>query len=203
MLIIALGVLLAKDMRTVHLLMTETILIFLYYKEYRKALKYLLLYLILLGLLYILPEKAGTGKYMFLLFLRMYPMFSIASLFASTPVNLIMMEGEKYHLPKKILWMICILFRFLSLIRLEIKDIILGMRSRGIFPFTYEGIVLPLIVRSLRLSEELTCAARFRGMEAEGKRICIYERKTIRKDQVAFFLFAGIEVAIFQMGVIL
>lgn len=150
------------------------------------------------ALLRILPSSVGVVTIMVFLMLRMMPMLAIGSLLWSTPPGVIMVAGAKLRMPRMVLVMICVFMRLIPVIREEMAVIQQGIRARGLLPHwysillhpkrSYECFVLPLIIRGLRLSGEITCAAEFRGMESTTPRSTIY---TIAKGRRSLYSFSA------------
>lgn len=167
-----------------HLLMLLSLLYLFAHGGRRQVLRCAIGYTAASCLLTILPSGLGTALMIVYLTLRMLPVLMIGTLLIASPPGAVLWCGARMRLPQKVLIMICILFRFSSVIRVEMAAIRQGIRARGILPhwysvllhpaMAYECFVLPLIIRGLKLSTELTCAAQFRGVESRCPRSCIY-----------------------------
>ena len=167
-----------------HLLMLLSLGYLLLQGKTRQSLLCALWYTVAFGLVSILPSGIGTALMIIYLSLRMLPVLIIGALLISSPPSAILYSGARMRLPQHVLIMLCVLFRFSSVIRIEMAAIRQGIRARGILPrwysaflhpaMAYECFVLPLIIRGLKLSTELTCAAQFRGIESQNLRSCIY-----------------------------
>jgi energy-coupling factor transport system permease protein len=169
-----------------HLLMLISLIYFLLHGRRRFSLSYALGYAAAFYLMTILPSGIVTGSIRLIihLFLRMLPVLMIGTLLVSSPPSTFLWSGARMHLPQHILIMLCVLLRYSSVLRIEMAAIRQGIRARGIFPRwysaflhpvrAYECFTLPLIIRGLKLSVEITCAAQFRGIESSRLRSCIY-----------------------------
>lgn len=167
-----------------HLLMLLSLLYLFAHGSRRQSLRCAIGYAAASSLLTILPSGLGTALMIVYLTLRMLPVLMIGTLLIASPPGAVLWSGARMRLPRQVLIMICILFRFSSVIRIEMASIRQGIRARGILPrwysillhpaMAYECFVLPLIIRGLKLSAELTCAAQFRGVESRRPRSCIH-----------------------------
>ncbi len=168
-----------------HLLTGLCLLYLISLARFPSALRNAVIYICLWLMVYLLPTSVGSVTVVFFMYIKVLPMFAIGMVLISTPPNVLMWTGARMHLPQKALLAIGILLRFFTVIRLEIQAIYQGIRARGMFPHwysvllhpaqSYECLVLPLILRALKLSTELTCAAEFRGVESQAMRTCIYQ----------------------------
>lgn len=185
LLLAAFSVVLCGHMIQLHLLMGISLLYLISQHKFSAAVMYLLIYLLFWMLIYILPARVGSVGVVVLVTLRMMPMLAIGNALLTTPPDVILTAGYKMRISRQGLAAICILLRFSSVIRQEMSAITQGIRARGLLPHwhsiflhpvaSYECFILPLIIRALRLSSELTCAAEFRGVESDSARTCIYD----------------------------
>ena len=167
-----------------HLLMAISICYVWHEKGIYRAGMLLFVYSVITVLVSILSQGAGGIAAAMFLFMRMLPLFAIGSVLASSPASSLLYVSDRMYLPHCVIIMICVLLRFSSMIRQEMASIVQGIRARGLLPHwysiflhpiqSYECFVLPLIIRGLKLSGELTCAAEFRGIESECRRTTIY-----------------------------
>lgn len=169
-----------------HLLMLMSLTYFLFNGKWRSGLGYAIGYVVAFYLISILPSGIVTGsiRMIIYLFLRMLPVLMVGKLLVSLPPDTFLWSGSRMRLPQHVLIMLCVLLRYLSVLRIEMESIRQGIRARGIFPRwysvllhparAYECFILPLIIRGLKLSMEITCAAQFRGVESRRPRSCIY-----------------------------
>ncbi len=86
---------------------------------------------------------------------------------------------QTLHLPKHIIIIIAVILRFFPTLKIELKNIQNAMKLRGIgFNFknlltkpirTFEFSAVPLVMRSMTLSDGLSAAAMSRGLDLERK----------------------------------
>ena len=167
-----------------HFLMAISILYVFIEKGLRRAISFLIAYVVVSALVQLLSYGAGGIAAAMYLFVRMMPLFAIGNVLATSPASTLLYVSDKMKFPRNVVIMVCILLRFSSMIYEEISSIRQGIRARGLLPHwysiflhpvqSYECFVLPLIIRGLKLSNELTCAAEFRGIESKCQRSSIY-----------------------------
>lgn len=193
-----------------HLMVLASALYMLGNKLSKKSLSFVLLYIALMAILSILPTGAGTATIILYTFARMIPMIMIGMVLIHSTPSSIMSAFERVYVPKPVLIMICILIRFFPVVLLEMKAIRDGIRARGIFPqwysallhpiMSYECFFMPLIVRCLKLSAELSSSAELRGIECSCARTSIHPIEFRAADGMAIGLYALIGAAIYWTG---
>ncbi|ERI11054.1 energy-coupling factor transporter transmembrane component T family protein [Aneurinibacillus aneurinilyticus] len=193
-----------------HLMVLASALYMLGNKLSKKSLSFVLLYIALMAILSILPNGAGTATIILYTFARMIPMIMIGMVLMHSTPSSIMCAFERVYVPKPVLIMICILIRFFPVVLLEMKAIRDGIRARGIFPqwysallhpaMSYECFFMPLIVRCLKLSAELSSSAELRGIECGCARTSIHPIEFRAADGMAIGLYALIGAAIYWTG---
>lgn len=182
--IITIASFLITNTMQLHLLMGCGILYLLSLFNIAAALRSMAFYILFWALVYWLPSSVGSFTVILFMTVKVLPMLTIAAALLTAPPNVLMWRGTLLGLPQKAVLALGVLLRFFMVIRLEMQAIYQGIRARGILPHWYsvllhpaqgyECLVLPLIIRGLRLSAELTCAAEFRGVESGIRRTCIY-----------------------------
>lgn len=175
-----------------HLLMGLSALYLVSLRRFSAAIAYVLMYLLFGWLVLILPTRVGSVTVFLIVTMRMMPMLVLGTVLFSTPPNAILTVGDRMHVPQQAMIAVCVLFRFMHVICQEMHAIVQGIRARGLLPHWYSVVVhpvqsygcfvLPLIIRGLKLSSELACAADFRGVESTALRTCIYSLKVMPND---------------------
>ncbi len=130
------------------------------------------------------PTRTGTGFY--LLLIKFGPMVAMmgfiqASLNSSRFLHLL----ERMRLPSRYVIPLGVCLRFMPSVASEIRQVRYAMRMRGIRffspaairgPFRMLGyIMVPILVRSLAIGEELARSAIARGIESPGPKTSIHE----------------------------
>lgn len=156
-----------------------------------------------------LPGLYGA---LFVSLLHMMPPFTSAcSLLTASPSSL-MCAFSRWHLPSNVLIGICMAFRFATLLPSEARSVLQGIHMRGIFPRTmdlflhpalaYECFYTPLVMRVLRLSNQLAASSELRGIDAESQRTSLHHVGVGARDTAAFAVFALLSAAAVALDVI-
>lgn len=136
--------------------------------------------------LYVAPLTSGAGTVLLLLFsgmmLRLAPgVAAFYYLATTTTVGDLVAGLEKMHLPQTIIIPLSVMFRFFPTLAEENRAIGAAMRMRGIrigkagLAATFEYRLIPLMMSSIRIGEELSAAALTRGLGAPVRRSTISE----------------------------
>jgi len=106
---------------------------------------------------------------------------------------------ERMHLPKGIILSIAVMFRYFSSIKDDLFIIIDSMKLKGLYTSkrsamlhpirTMEFIIVPMLFKSLKTAEELSCAALVKGIENTGHKTSYFDVK-LRVADVVFLLTA-------------
>jgi energy-coupling factor transport system permease protein len=137
-------------------------------------------YLVILFLLLFTQRWFQAVSIIFYTFLLMMPPIVTAGALLSNSPSRLICAFSRLHCPKSALLVACVLIRFFPMFAAESRSIRNGMRARGVLgrirdiirhpAFAYECFLVPLMVRSLKLSSELSAAAFLRGAECNGSR---------------------------------
>ena len=114
---------------------------------------------------------------------------------------------ERMHLPKGIILSIAVMFRYFPSIKDDLFIIIDAMKLKGLYTSkraavihpirTMEFIIVPMLFKSLRTAEELSCAALIKGIENTGKKTSYFDVRLRPVDAV--FSLAAIIVLMASM----
>lgn len=194
---------LASDIAQAHMLVAASALYLVWNGLLRNALYFVLAYSAVMALLPVLPNYSATFGILLFALSKMMPVAMIGSALLQAPPGRMMSALQKARVPKPVVVMLCILIRFFPMLLLEFKAIRDGIRARGLFPQwhsallhpvrAYECFFVPLIVRCLKLSTELSASAELRGIECKGVRTSIYPLGLTAVDFAAagFYVLAG------------
>ena len=154
----------------------------------------------------------GLYGVLFVSMLHMIPPFTTGCAFFSLSPSAIMCALDRWHLPQKLLVGICMIFRFASILPFEMRSILRGIRMRGIFPslpdiarqpaLAYECFYTPLVMRSLRLSNELAASAELRGIDIGAGRTSVYHVGFSLRDAVCAVVVAAAAAGIYALGAV-
>lgn len=163
------------------------LVLFLLYRNISSACKYGILYAAAYAVSeYLLRYVTGAAGFLVVafcgIFLKMMPVFLAGSfLIGTTKVNEFNAAMQKMHITDKIAISVLVMFRFFPTLNEEYQAIGKAMRMRGIrfggkhpakmIPYR----LIPLLMSSVRIGEELSAAALTRGLGAPVKRTSICE----------------------------
>ena len=115
-------------------------------------------------------------------------------------ISEITMALERMRLPQGIILSIAVMFRYFPSIKDDFFIIIDSMKLKGLYTSkraavihpirTMECIIVPMLFKSLRTAEELSCAALVKGIENTGKKTSYFDVRLRAADAV--FLLAAI-----------
>lgn len=191
-------------------------LLYIYSGIYKKALLFLVFFSLLLGL------ECGMAKisdynfvfalYMMIYFLsRMILITMFGAYITRTTKICEMIEALNWmKIPRSISIPFSVLLRFAPTMRYEIKALKENMRIRGVIkskvfillhPIRYvEYKLVPLLMRMIKVSDELSASALIRGLDSEDRRVTIVELKFKLIDLIVIVIgiFAIVGVVIVQ-----
>lgn len=172
-----------------------------------KALLYAGIYMLLTAAAYGLGRTGfGTFVIIFHTFSRMVPLVMIATALLGKPPGAVLASFERLRASKNLVLIVCVLLRFFPVLMKEMGAIAEGMAARSVFRsgygillrprLAYECFLVPLLVRCLKLSSELSASAVLRGIESDGQRSSMYTIGFGKADGLAAVLFAAVVVGI-------
>ena len=118
------------------------------------------------------------------------------------PPGMLLEVFHRLHLPKGFGISVIVLLRFLPTIKYELKAIRGALKFRGVgisllntvfhLPKNFYLTLIPLLIRTVRISDEITAAALTRGIEVNNAIVSFSEVRWTKKDSVALvMLLAG------------
>ena len=117
-------------------------------------------------------------------------------------ISEITMALDRMRLPRGVILSIAVMFRYFPAIKDDFLVIIDAMKLKGLYTSkrsamlhpirTMEFIIVPMLFKSLKTAEELSCAALVKGIENTGKKISYFDVKLRPIDAV--FSLAAITV---------
>ena len=194
----------------IHLSVALNALLLVYIKEYNKAIKFVITYMTMVVLASLFANKIALMYIILNMLARSIPLVMVVTCIVVGNSSELMSSLQKIKVPKQIIVMICILIRFFPVLSKENIAIRNGMKARGVFsgwkdfmrnPFlAYECFMVPLIIRCIKLSDELGATAELRGLNSNIKRTCIYEVYFGLKDVCVLVLY-GAAIGLIYFGV--
>lgn len=175
------------------------------------------LYLIVLGIDALITQyvsnamlQVGLGMFADVLE-RLIPTFMIAGWATrSTETSELISALQNMRLPKGVIISLAVAFRFLPTVRHEFWYIKNTMKLRGVgigwksllrHPLkTMEYALVPLLMRSMKIAEDLAASALTRGLDRETKRTSHKEVRLRAHDYAGAALFAAALVAGLQLN---
>jgi energy-coupling factor transport system permease protein len=182
---------------------------------YRQALRGLGIYALMMGALRLCGLVPGfiasVLSMMVICFRKMVPIFAFASaMIATTRVGDLVSALQKMGVPRCIIIPFAITLRFFPTAREEFSCIRDAMKLRGIGlnirnlaarPLTVlESVLVPLMLQSANLADELSAAALTRGIDREGKRSSLRVLRLGPPDWIVSLAFLGFAVFALRGG---
>ena len=109
---------------------------------------------------------------------------------------------ERMHLPKGIILSIAVMFRYFPSIKDDLFIIIDAMKLKGLYTSkraalihpirTMEFVLVPMLLKSLKTAEELSCAALVKGIENTGHKTSYFDVRLRSVDLI--FSFAALAI---------
>lgn len=186
----------------IHLSVVLNALLLIYIREYTKAIKFAITYIMMILLACLFAGKVALMYIVLNMLARSIPIIMVVTCIVLGNSSELMSSLQKLKIPKPIIVMICIMIRFFPVLSKESVAIRNGMKARGIFsgwqdyvkhPFlAYECFIVPLIIRCIKLSDELGATAELRGLNADNNRTCIYDVRFGLKDVFAVIVYGTV-----------
>ena len=118
---------------------------------------------------------------------------------ASVDVGALVASMHKMHLPRFFIMTMAITFRFIPTLKQEYRAVRTSQKFRAIgrtlwnviiHPITfYETLIVPLAIRIMRISDELSASAILRGADRKGNGTCFRDVKITFLDFFVFLIF--------------
>lgn len=191
-------------------------LLYIYSGIYKKAFSFLVFFLFLLGL------EHGMGKisdynfvfalYMMIYFLSRMTLIAMfgAYITRTTKISEMIEALNRMKIPRSISIPFSVLLRFAPTMRHEVKALKENMRIRGVIKNKFfillhliryvEYTLVPLLMRMMKVSDELSASALIRGLDSEERRVTIVELKFKLMDLITIVIgfLAIVSVVIVQ-----
>ena len=161
---------------------------------------------VIYGILYwwsmaMLSNTESTSGFIIIaiLFRRFMIIAAFVTPLATVEVGVLISALKKMHLPKMFVMSVAILFRFLPTIMEEYRSVRTSQKFRGIgrtiwnviaHPITfYETLVIPVAIRIMRVSDELSASAILRGADKKNKVTAFRDVKITCTDILVLLVF--------------
>ncbi|GAB4316415.1 MAG: CbiQ family ECF transporter T component [Methanobacteriaceae archaeon] len=132
-------------------------------------------------------------------FLRFFVMISAGLLFAfTTPPQRLAQSLEKMKIPTSVTFTLSIAIRYIPTLAREASAILKALKLRGVKisawdfikkpSYIYRGMIIPLIIRTIKLSDEIAIAAESRGFCSSKDRTSLNKVEFTMKDYGFIFM---------------
>lgn len=179
-----------------------------------RALRSFFLFYVVLALLLYLIRYQGLRLVLFsefyvLMFWNLFAVFIVGWDLITTPPGELSAFMSRIHIPTAGILGLLVMFRFFPTMKAEIKSVYLSMRNRGLVAFSQflshpisscEYVLVPLLLRCLQLSDQLSVSAVARGAEAAGRRSSYYEKGMQTKDWLFLVLWSVVTFSVLFFG---
>lgn len=163
-----------------------------------------------IGLLLIRDLKAVGNLPLLLVYMRRLVIAVITAFpIVKAPTGKLIASLDKLKVPRAATISLAVLFRFLPTVSMEYKEIRRAQKYRNIgvsfktvvcrIPQLFECTIVPLLIRTTKIADELTASAEVRGMKLEGDYNPYYEVKMHVTDWLALLATLLCTAAIFCM----
>jgi energy-coupling factor transport system permease protein len=124
---------------------------------------------------------------------RMIPVFMALQMIMKTPPGEIVAALLKIGIPNKAVLMVAVIFRFAPTVSSEFSAVRESMRCRGLLSIkaimsspvaTLEHAIVPLLLKSLNVADELSVSAVVRGVEKPGRKSSYYKSEIGLSDAI-------------------
>lgn len=193
--ILIMGLMLAKYNYTMYLLLGIYLFFFIF--GYHKACLGVLPFIIILGLIFLVPKIASHSLTFIgakITISRLLSFFiSIIPLMGIIPIELIRSMRE-LKISKKIILGALIIFNFFAIVKKEVRTCKSAIKTRAnkkrVPPrIIYRAYIIPLITSLIKLSETISMSIETRGFSLEASKDSIYKNPQMSYKDLLFTLF--------------
>ena len=172
-----------------------------YCGKWKNAVTFCVLYGLLFWWSYsLMQEKEISGIIIsVILFRRFLLIGAFLTPLATVDVGSLVASMHKMHLPRFFVMTMAITFRFIPTLKEEYRAVRTSQKFRAIgrtlwnviiHPITfYETLIVPLAIRIMRISDELSASAILRGADRKGNGTCFRDVKITFLDFLVFIIF--------------
>lgn len=205
-----------SDTILLFVILSFSFLLYIYSRIYKKAFYFLAFFSLLLGLEYGMVKISDYdlvfALYMMIFFLLRMTLIAMfgAYITRTTKISEMIEALNRMKVPRSISIPFSVLLRFAPTMGYELKALRENMRIRGVIknkffvlrnPIKYAAYTLvPLLMRMIKVSDELSASALIRGLDSGDNRVTIVELRFKVMDLIAMIIgiFAVISVVVIQ-----
>jgi len=208
MLLVALAILFIRTEMAVYVMLAYAILWAGLVAGFRKIISQVILFAVLELLLVLLKnvEHIGNLPLLIVYIRRLVVAVVMAYPVAKAPTGKLIASLDRLKIPRTATISLAVLFRFMPTVAMEYAAIRQAQRYREIgtsfknilfkIPQLFEYTIVPLLIRTTKIADELTASAEVRGMKLEGVYNPYYEVKMRAFDWVALLISLTVTAAI-------
>lgn len=141
-------------------------------------------------------------------FVRIFSVVCIGLVFSfTTPPSRFARALEKLRFPRSVIFTLTLVLRFIPVFIGEVKDLMDSLKVRGISlglrsilrrpRLIFRALVIPLMIRIMKIADDLASAMEARGVGAPFKRTSLHDYKISRMDVIFTILVLASLVALF------
>ncbi len=205
-----------SDTILLFIILLFSFLLYLYSGIYKKAFCFLIFFLVVLILEYGLAKinnyNFAFALYMIIFFISRMTLIAMFGTYITktTSISQMLEALNRMKVPRSISIPFSVLLRFAPTMWHEMKALKENMRIRGVVkskffiflhPIKYvEYTLVPLLMRMIKVADELSASALIRGLDSEEKRVTIVELKFKLMDLIAIVIgvFSIVSIVIIQ-----
>lgn len=157
-----------------------------------------------------IPYLTMVFNLIILLFIRVLPAYmSCIIMLNKMPMNEMMTSLENMYIPQMIIIPFAVVYRYIPTIIYEISCVKVSLKMRGLntsltgiilHPMeTIENFIIPLLIRSSKISDELSAASLCKGLDITNKRTCLSDVRFQTSDTIYCFICILIAVSLIYM----
>ena len=211
MLLIAIGILVVRTECAVYACLAFAVIWTGQILGFRRVITQIILFAALEGLLWLIKDvKAAANLPLLLVYLRRLVIAVIAAYpVTKAPIGKLIASLDKLKMPRTATISLAVLFRFMPTVSMEFAAIRQAQKYRGIgmrniklikqLPKLFECTMVPLLIRTTKVADELTASAEVRGMKLTGQYNSYYEVKMQAKDWLGLIVAITYMTGIFYL----
>lgn len=211
MLLIAIGILVLRTEYAVYACLVFAVAWTGHILGIKKVMSQMVLFAVLEVLLWLIKDvKAAANLPLLLVYLRRLIIAVITAYpVTKAPAGKLIASLDKLKMPRTATISLAVLFRFMPTVSMEFASIRQAQKYRGIgmrnikllkqLPKLFECTMVPLLIRTTKVADELTASAEVRGMKLTGKYNPYYEVKMQAKDWLGLIVAITYMTGIFYL----
>ncbi len=196
------SVLIAQEGVAVYLLFGVAMFYLVAQGQYKRSLQFLLSFGVLCLVWFLMItyhwQNFIISSFQIYFFWLMMPVFAVSWDLVLSPPGQISAFLSKHKAPTNVILAVLVIFRFFPTVKAEFQAIWQSMHNRGLLAVgqvcrhpldSFEYILVPLLIRIVQISDQLTISALSRGIEAPVKRSAYYHKETTARDYACIVFF--------------